>query len=323
MERHVPIDAQEAILPEGVIGSFERLFSTGGDLGLERFTDPRYTDQHREVLMSVYGIQPDDWPDIGTKIDAKMCQLYDPFERRTHYMSRVLEAAYKENELRDARETDQRTGLANFAGWEERLSKVIEQAKKTGDGVAVILIDVDRFKRVNDTLGHNAGDQIIVDVADIIRTHVRRTDYYWCGERGAGRLGGDEFALIVHFPNEPPQPAADYTGKERRKEDLPYGKRTDVILQRLAGEIAAQFDKYKAEHPDLDVPGLAISAGAYVWEQSMSMAELINGAEDCVKEAKAQHRLEEWGEVPFRKYVAFCVGSRLMAYAGAQDTRLY
>jgi len=85
---------------------------------------------------------------------------------------------------------DELTGLPNRALFMDRLAQALEETVRTGHGVAVLLCDVDRFKVVNDSLGHTAGDALLVAVADRLRSCVRTPDT-------ASRLGGDEFAVIV------------------------------------------------------------------------------------------------------------------------------
>ena len=84
---------------------------------------------------------------------------------------------------------DPLTGLANRVLFQERLHRTIAQAKRSGGLVAVLLLDLDEFKTVNDTLGHAAGDALLVAAADRIRANVRETDT-------VARLGGDEIAVI-------------------------------------------------------------------------------------------------------------------------------
>ncbi|KFG94356.1 diguanylate cyclase [Burkholderia paludis] len=82
------------------------------------------------------------------------------------------------------------TDLANRALFEERLEHAIAHAKRLGRKVAVMYLDLDRFKLVNDTLGHNAGDEVLKKVARRIVATVRASDT-------VARMGGDEFALVL------------------------------------------------------------------------------------------------------------------------------
>lgn len=86
--------------------------------------------------------------------------------------------------------TDALTGLPNRVRLHEMLDELDTRHLPAGRTCAILLIDLDDFKPVNDTLGHDAGDALLVHVAQVLRTSVRSSDT-------AARLGGDEFALIL------------------------------------------------------------------------------------------------------------------------------
>ncbi|HEV2620400.1 MAG TPA: EAL domain-containing protein, partial [Acidobacteriaceae bacterium] len=85
---------------------------------------------------------------------------------------------------------DQLTGLPGRTLLRERIAEAIEKAMLHGRKVAVFVIDLDHFKRMNDSLGHRAGDEIIVGMAERMRLSLRRSDTL-------GRLGGDEFVVVM------------------------------------------------------------------------------------------------------------------------------
>lgn len=85
---------------------------------------------------------------------------------------------------------DALTDLANRALFENRVDHALKMIPRTDSTVAVLLIDLDDFKTVNDSLGHPAGDAMIVEVADRMRSALRSSDT-------AARLGGDEFAVLI------------------------------------------------------------------------------------------------------------------------------
>jgi diguanylate cyclase (GGDEF)-like protein/PAS domain S-box-containing protein len=86
---------------------------------------------------------------------------------------------------------DPLTGLSNRADFNERLQAIFRRATATDSPAAVIAIDLDRFKAVNDSAGHAAGDAVLCKVADACRSLVRTSDT-------VARLGGDEFSVILH-----------------------------------------------------------------------------------------------------------------------------
>ena len=84
---------------------------------------------------------------------------------------------------------DPLTGLANRSLFQERLTQALEGLSRGGDPIALLALDLDRFKQVNDTLGHEAGDQLLRLVSERLRALLRDTDTL-------ARLGGDEFIIL-------------------------------------------------------------------------------------------------------------------------------
>lgn len=98
--------------------------------------------------------------------------------------------------LRSLAQTDPLTGLANRRMFEEILDKELKRAGRTGHKVGVLLADIDGFKAVNDICGHQAGDEVLVNLAKILLKSVRESDT-------VARWGGDEFiALLPHAGRE-------------------------------------------------------------------------------------------------------------------------
>jgi diguanylate cyclase (GGDEF)-like protein len=85
---------------------------------------------------------------------------------------------------------DSLTGLPNRAFFEGRLIRALRSAKKLNEQVAVLFLDSDRFKKINDGFGHAAGDAVLVTVANRVRAQLREDDL-------VARLGGDEFAVLL------------------------------------------------------------------------------------------------------------------------------
>ena len=108
----------------------------------------------------------------------------------------VTERVRLEEELTRQAFHDSLTGLANRALFRDRLVQSLVRSSRTGDPLAVLFVDLDEFKQVNDTLGHDAGDQLLQEVAVRFATVVRPSDTL-------ARLGGDEFALLLEEADEP------------------------------------------------------------------------------------------------------------------------
>ncbi|MDJ0826793.1 MAG: EAL domain-containing protein [Rhodobacter sp.] len=136
-------------------------------------------DERPKILNRETGLQDATDPDNHSRVLEKIRRL----EREN---SRLHELA--KSVARDANQ-DALTGLSNRRHFEVELKSWIEDLKSLGTEFAVIYIDLDRFKFVNDTLGHDAGDRLLVSVADMLRDLTDDTDL-------VARLGGDEFVIL-------------------------------------------------------------------------------------------------------------------------------
>jgi diguanylate cyclase (GGDEF)-like protein len=98
--------------------------------------------------------------------------------------------AHRARALEHLADHDALTGLLNRRGFARALDEQAARARRYGTGGALLVLDLDHFKYVNDTLGHQAGDDLIVAVAQLLRERLRATDV-------VARLGGDEFAILL------------------------------------------------------------------------------------------------------------------------------
>ena len=101
-----------------------------------------------------------------------------------HRLEQNLESALRDSTL------DGLTGVANRKTFDAKLRSVAGDAMNSGEDVALLMIDIDYFKRINDTLGHQTGDQVLRDLAGTLQRAVRGEDY-------VARYGGEEFAVIL------------------------------------------------------------------------------------------------------------------------------
>lgn len=181
------------------------------------------------------------------------------------------QVADRTEELRRANErlaalavTDELTGLANRRRVIERLEEAIAFVRRTRTPLAVALVDLDRFKDVNDTLGHAAGDRALVNAAEAMQKELRTEDLL-------GRYGGEEFLAVLAGTDEA---GASVVGERMRLavETLPSDPRLGFVLTASIG--LAAFDD-----PQLDA------------------AELIRRADAALYTAKAngRNRVVSWG----------------------------
>ena len=160
--------------------------------------------------------------------------------------------------LRDEARHDAKTGVLHFAAWRAAAGSVMEQARRDRRRPAVLLIDIDHFKAVNDTYGHLVGDQVLAAAADAVLGCLRSTDL-------PGRFGGDEFCALV--------------------------------LVETLGEAAAAADRIRARIQSLvfDPPDLAVTASVGValgrWDHGVAdLDALVDAGDAALYEAKAGGR---------------------------------
>ncbi len=114
----------------------------------------------------------------------------EPGRHVVYHFLDVTQRHRTEQELQRLALTDVTTGLANRARLEQRLTEALSRVRRSGRSVALFLLDLDRFKSINDTFGHVAGDTLLIEIGRRLRSVVP------AGAEVA-RLGGDEFAVVV------------------------------------------------------------------------------------------------------------------------------
>ncbi len=104
----------------------------------------------------------------------------------------ISERKMFEAELTRLAVTDPLTGLWNRRHTTDLLSADLAQAQRNGQALSLLMVDVDRFKSINDTFGHQTGDRVLIGVANLLREQVRNTDV-------VGRWGGEEFVVLLRY----------------------------------------------------------------------------------------------------------------------------
>ncbi|MGH3248312.1 MAG: GGDEF domain-containing protein, partial [Trebonia sp.] len=102
----------------------------------------------------------------------------------------LLQRSLLHSQLKAQARTDAKTGVLNAGAWQGEASLAVDRARRRGEPLAVLLADVDNFKRVNDTHGHLTGDAVLRTLAAEMRQQVRESDL-------VGRFGGEEFAIVL------------------------------------------------------------------------------------------------------------------------------
>ncbi len=168
-----------------------------------------------------------------------------------------IEAAYHAHVYSLTR-FDGLTGIHNRPTFDNTIANVIAKATRTGAPLSLMMIDIDHFKRCNDTFGHRAGDHVLKEVATLVSEHAREGDF-------VARYGGEEFAVIMHnLPWPGPPRFADY----------------------VRGLIQAKQFEFEGQH----IP-VTISAGVAQWYPSLSFAAaLIELADQRLYRAKQAGR---------------------------------
>lgn len=168
------------------------------------------------------------------------------------------------NDRMEAR-TDLLSGLLNRRGLMEKLQAVSRSAQEDGETFSVILLDIDYFKKINDTYGHIVGDSVIRYLAHILKNETKRQDL-------VGRIGGEEFVIIL--------PRTNYEGALRVAENI----RQKVAQKTLSVRFKNQLLRF------------TLSAGVAVYQMGEPVESLFERADKALYLAKEQGRNRVVGE---------------------------
>jgi diguanylate cyclase (GGDEF)-like protein/PAS domain S-box-containing protein len=142
----------------------------------------------------------------GSIFPVEAQDRYLPYEGRMFRVTAIRDITKRkeaEKQIRYLAYYDNLTGLPNRTFYKELVSRALLLAKRHHWTIAILFIDLDYFKRVNDTLGHDVGDQLLRTVGDLIMTCIRKSDYIARAEgveleNVVSRLGGDEFIVLLN-----------------------------------------------------------------------------------------------------------------------------
>src|SRR3954463_6464475 len=133
-----------------------------------------------------YITKPIDFPELKARVNSmlRIKRLQEEVEERERELMEANER------LRHMSQTDALTGLENRRHIETRLEEMFEHARRLAEPFSCVMVDLDKFKSVNDEYGHQAGDAVLKQLAKILKNEVREIDH-------AGRYGGEEFILLL------------------------------------------------------------------------------------------------------------------------------
>ncbi|MEV4311109.1 GGDEF domain-containing protein [Actinocrispum sp. NPDC049592] len=176
----------------------------------------------------------------------------------------VLHRAVLVKQLEDLASLDQKTGLLNATAWHESAKLELSRAARTNDSFGVLMVDLDFFKKVNDTYGHLAGDEVLKGIARLLKGEIRDYD-------SAGRFGGEEFAVLI--PNSTAEQIVTTAERLRRRVT-----ELEIPVQNESGE-------------ETVIRGLSASIGVAIYPNSgTTLEQLMLTADSAVYTAKSNGR---------------------------------
>ena len=157
--------------------------------------DPRFCNNHTVIgdphVRSYVGapLRSPEGYNVGTLCVMDTISRTFPASHIT-ILQNFAKVVMNELELRQVASSDHLTGTLSRRAWTERAELEIERSRRYKRPVSLAILDIDKFKLVNDTFGHSAGDLVIQGIADLCKKMIRKSDF-------CGRLGGEEFAIMM------------------------------------------------------------------------------------------------------------------------------
>lgn len=196
------------------------------------------------------------------RVNGTLLELNDELAEMQRELARANRRLHqREAELYNLARRDALTGLANRLQLNERLPQEIARSRRHARPLGVIIVDLDHFKRINDTFGHEVGDEVLELCAGLLQTNARGQDL-------SARLGGEEFVLLV--------PDTDLDGAVRLAERL-RAQLAARHVARIGGTLTASFG-VAALCPGDDGPALLRRADQALYEAKMSGRDRVVAA---------------------------------------------
>jgi diguanylate cyclase (GGDEF)-like protein len=192
----------------------------------------------------------------------------------------VLHRSAVVKSLQELARTDNKTGLLSMAAWTDTARAALSRAQSAGDVVTVLLIDLDRFKLINDRYGHLAGDRVLVAVGACLRAELRDHD-------AVGRFGGEEFVAVLHGPE--PSAAAEIASRLRGAiSELTVG---DDQLRVTASIGLAHYDP--RARPENTLPAVDELLNALLEQADIGLYEAKRSGRNQVRRAEPARRISD------------------------------
>ncbi len=182
------------------------------------------------------------------------------YAMQSYMLQHELEAKQHNEKLRRLAIRDGMTGIFNHTYIEQFIADAINRSRRSKIPLSLLMIDLDYFKRINDSFGHNAGDEVLKELIHVLSTSTRSTDYL-------GRWGGDELVLLLTDTN------------------LPGAANLAEKLRHLVEEHAFPYCKH-----------LTISVGASIYQEGDTTVSLVGRADAAMYRAKRGGRNRVEGE---------------------------
>ncbi|SDH96778.1 biofilm regulation diguanylate cyclase SiaD [Propionivibrio dicarboxylicus] len=222
----------------------------------------KHCEGQRERLERLVRIS-DGYHSISRDQRLSLAEQYDKQLRRLEKLARISDRYQNSlrelsEALKDSASHDPLTGLDNRRALTERLREESERATRKHQAYALSILDVDRFKLINDRFGHDIGDKALCAISDAIRGSLREYD-------ACGRWGGEEFLILL------PETASEYASQ---------------VIERVRAAIA----QIRIDVQESALPPITASFGLTLYRPGESFSDTISRADTLLRVAKAQGR---------------------------------
>ncbi|MBL1141245.1 MAG: EAL domain-containing protein [Proteobacteria bacterium] len=170
----------------------------------------------------------------------------------------AIERKHMQDDIMQLAHYDHLTGLANRSLFQVRIEHAIQNASRRNEFIALLYLDLDNFNPINDALGHDIGDQLLIDVAERLKGFVREVDT-------VARLGGDEFAIIL--------------------EGIDYKENVAIVAEKITAGLSEPY--HIAENSLFITSSIGI---AYYPEHGEDILDIIKNADSAMYQAKRSGR---------------------------------